>query len=121
MADGIGQMLDGLLAFVVEFAGPIALAIGAYWAWVLVRRFRSNTDPSVRKSTTSGIGSMSMLLSGAYLSVVVAGTIAAVLYLAGSLTPAFAGVLAGGVVGHALLEKREDRGGEPVLAGDDDD
>ena len=121
MADGLGQMLAGLLAFVEEFAGPIALAIGAYWAWVLVRRFRSNTDPSVRRSTTSGIGSMSMLLSGAYVSFVVAGTIAAVLYLAGSLRPTFVGLLAGGVIAHAVLEKREDRGGGPILMGDDDD
>ena len=121
MADGIGQVLNGLLAFVAEFAGLIALPIGTYWAWVLVRRFRSSTDPSVRKSTTSGIGSMSMLVSGAYLSVAVAGTIAAVLYVAGSLTPTFVGLLAGGVVAHAVLEKREDRGADPVLAGDDDD
>lgn len=123
MVDAGSQVLFWLADLLARFAGPIALAVGGYWAWVLFKRFRASGDPSLRKSTSSGVGSMSMLVSGVYVSILLAGSIAVVLWLAGSLSPMLAALLFGGVVTHAALEKREDMGGEPVFAGggmDDD-
>jgi hypothetical protein len=109
MADPLNQAVQWGLATVRSFAVPIALAVGAYWAYLLFRRlFRSSSDPSIRKFSSSGIGSMSMVLSGAYLSALLAGSIALVTWPAPMDTPWLGALLVGGVAVHAAVEKRED-------------
>lgn len=109
MADPVNQTVQWFVEAVQQFAIPIALAIGAYWGLLLFRRlFRSRSDPSIRKFSSSGIGSMSMVLSGAYLSVVLAGSIALVTWPAPMEMPLLGALLAGGVAVHAAVEKRED-------------
>jgi hypothetical protein len=121
MVDAIGQLVLWFINVVEQFAAPIAIAVGGYWLWVLWRRLGDSSDPSMRKQTQSGIGSMSMLVSGAYVSVMLAAAIAVTLWLAGWLSPLVAGVLLTGVIAHAALEKREDMGGSPLLGGEMDD
>lgn len=109
MADPLNQAIQWSIETVQEFAVPIALAVGAYWAFLLFRRlFRSSSDPSIRKFSSSGVGSFSMVMSGAYLSALLAGSIALVTWPAPMETPALGALLLGGVAVHAAVEKRED-------------
>lgn len=103
----------------VRTVGPIvAASLGLYWAWLLWRRLRSSTDPSLRRFSSSGVGSASVVVSGAYLSALLAVVIGGLLFVAGMFSlPVGAALLA--VVGvHAVLEKREAMGGEPVMQDD---
>jgi hypothetical protein len=102
-------IVDGI-ALVQRFAVPLAIAVGAYWLVHLVRRVRSNDDPSLRKTTSSGTGSMMVMLSGAYFSAALAGMIVFLTWPAPVESPGLGLLLVGGVTFHAVLEKREDMG-----------
>lgn len=107
----------GDLAEAVMPAAVIAIVL--YWLWVLLRRVRSSEDSSVRKSISTGMGYLSVLVSGVYVSAALAGAITVLTWPLVIETPAVAVALAAGVAVHALLEKREDMGGDPVLEDDD--
>ncbi|MFC7077867.1 hypothetical protein [Haloarcula halophila] len=102
------QALELAAQFINQFAAPIAIAVGLYWAWILYRRTIDDTDPSVRKFGSSALGSWSVLVSGAYASALLAAFIAFVTWPAPMETPILAALLLGGVAFHAAMEKRED-------------
>jgi hypothetical protein len=102
------RILNTLIALVREFGPMLAIGAGIYWAYLLYRRiFVSASDPSVRRFNSSAIGSMSFLVSGAYASAAIAGSIALLTWPAVIETPAIGYALVGGVVVHAAFEYRE--------------
>lgn len=103
--------LLGGLPFGDQLLAVVALAIGLYWAYLLYRRSVDSSDPSMRKFSSSALGSMSMVVSGVYFSALLAGGIAVVTWPAPMETPWLGALLLGGVVFHAILEYRESRGG----------
>jgi hypothetical protein len=109
MADPLIQLVEWLQVLTNRFAVPLALGIGLYWAWVLWNRTQDTSDPSIRKFSSSGVGSMSFLVSGAYFSALLAGTIALVTWPAPLESPLIGVLLVGGVAFHAAMEAREDR------------
>lgn len=93
---------------VKTLAGIAALSLAVYWLYTLFRRtFQSDGDPSVRKTTSSRIGSSMFLVSGAYYSAVVAFAIGALSWPMPVEQPAVGAALAFGVLYHAALEYRE--------------
>lgn len=93
---------------VKTLAAFAALGIGLYWVWTLfVRTFRSDEDPSVRKTTSSRVGSSMILVSGAYYSVVLAAVIAFLTWPLALEQPLVGAALVFGVVYHSAIEYRE--------------
>lgn len=112
MINALNQVLQWTLIFINRFGPVVAVGLGAYWLWLLYRRtFESTTDPSYKKWYSTGIGSMSMLVTGAFLSAAIAGLIAFLTWPAPVETPLFGLVLIAGVVFHAAVEKQEDMEG----------
>lgn len=102
------QALALLTQLVAEFGPMLAIGTGIYWAYLLYRRiFVSASDPSVRRFSSSAIGSMSMLISGAYASAALAAGIAVLTWPAVIETPAIGYLLIAGVTAHAAFEYRE--------------
>lgn len=118
MADPIKQWALWFGEMLATFGPLLALTLGLYWAWLLWNRLRDDTDPSYRKFSSTSVGSASFVVSGSYVSALLALTIGFLLWVAGMLTAAVGAVLLAGVVGHVWLEKREEMGREPVI--DDD-
>lgn len=87
----------------------VALLAGFYLVVVFIRRVRSDTDPSLRYSSETAGGSMSMLLSGTHVTMVLAGIIALATWPLVANSIGFAALLGGAVVAHYILEKGEDR------------
>lgn len=102
------QLLKLVAQLINQFATPLALSVGLYWAWVLVRRWRDDTDPSIRKFSSSAFGSVSFIASGAYKSVLLAGFVVFVTWPAAIETPILGALILGGIAFHAALEKNED-------------
>lgn len=90
-----------------QFKTTVAITMGAYLSWVLFNRFRTGEDPSIRYQKESGGGSMSLLLSGVHVTLVLAGIIAAVTWPLVAENATAAVLLGGAVVVHYALEKRE--------------
>lgn len=106
-----GQLTEFIstgIALLDQFAPALAIGMGVYWLWTLWRRTRNSSDPSLRRFSSSGIGSASFLVSGAYVSMLIAAGIAALTWPLVVDTPAVGVSLAVGVAFHAALEKRED-------------
>lgn len=96
--------------FLTEFGPILAVGMGLYWLYLLYRRiFESSADPSVRKFTSSSVGSASMLVSGAYASAAIASAIAFLTWPAVVETPSIGYLLVAGVVVHAAFEYDEAR------------
>jgi hypothetical protein len=94
---------------VLQRVGPwVAIGIAGYWLFLLYRRtVRSSGDPSYRKFTSSRLGSASVLVSGAYMSAVVAVVVAVLSWPLPREQPLIALALVGLVAYHAALEYRE--------------
>lgn len=107
MADPLIQAWSWFQLAVHRLAVPIALGIGLYWAYLLYQRTQNDTDPSIRKFSSGGIGGLSFVVSGTYLSAAIAAVIALVTWPAPMDTPAIGFLLVAGVVFHAILEYRE--------------
>jgi len=96
------------IALIDRLAPVIAVSVGLYWVYLLIRRWRSDEDPSYRKFSSSALGSMSFLVSGAYASMVLASVIVVVTWPLAIDQPLVGAFIAAGVVFHAALEKNED-------------
>lgn len=79
----------------------------------------SSTDPSVRKTMSSSVGSVSFIASGAYVALGLAMVIASVTWPLPVESPAFGVVLALAPIGFGILEQNEAMGGEPIFGGED--
>jgi hypothetical protein len=98
----------GALEIAQRVAPWVAVGIAGYWLYLLYRRtLRSSGDPSYRKFTSSQFGSASILVSGAYMSAVVAVVLAALTWPLPRREPVVALGLVGLVVYHAAVEYRE--------------
>jgi hypothetical protein len=119
MTDPVTQFLTDSVQFVrtTRLGAALAIALGGYWLYVLWSRATSSTDPSLRKQSETALGAMSTLISGVYVSAMVAGLIAYVTWPAVAENLGLALLLLGGVTFHAILELNEKRGGEPLLGG----
>lgn len=104
----VQQIITGGLALAQQFAPIIATAVGLYWAYLLIQRWRGDEDPSVRKQSSSGLGSMSFLVSGAYTSMMFASIIVIATWPMAVEKPLFGALVLGGVVFHSAMEKNED-------------
>lgn len=111
MTDPVTQAIDSGIAFIRSdsIAAGVALVVGLFWAYILYRRIGDSTDPSIRKTTSSALGSSVMLVSGAYLSAALAGAIMFVTWPLALQSPGFTLFLVGGVGFHAAMEYREDK------------
>ena len=110
MSDPVTQAIMAGIEFIKQpaVAAPIAIGVGLYWAVILYQRGVVNdTDPSIRSVNETSLGFKSFIISGAYLSMAIAGVIAFVTWPAPLETPLLGLLLVGGVVFHSALEYRE--------------
>lgn len=99
---------SGVVSVLEQLAPWLALGIGVYWLYTLFRRtFVSSADPRYRKSTSSMLGSGSILISGAYFSAIIAVVLAVLTWPLVLESTLVAGGLIGGVAFHSLLEYEE--------------
>lgn len=88
----------------------VALVAGFVLLTMLTSRLRSDDDPSIRQSVFTGLGGVSVLISGLPATIVVASVIAFVTWPAPRDNILIGGALVGGIVVHAALETAESTG-----------
>lgn len=85
----------------------IAFGLAVYLAFVLYERFQDDSDPSVRLQSSSGGGSLSILLSGTHVTALLLAGIALLTWPLPIAEPFIAMAMVGVLATHYYLEKRE--------------
>jgi hypothetical protein len=105
-ATGVEAVLQWLLSPSVRVG--VAIAAGIYLLWTLYQRvFLTDADPSVGITTESDAGTMSILLSGNKVTMLLTGVIVAMTWPLVLQSTALIVALAGANIVHYIVERRE--------------